>query len=84
MAAATAEFAAHGFAGGRVERIAGQAQSNVRMIYAYYGSKSGLFDATVAEALRRMAENVPRDPGTLPAGPGTSLIIISASPRSSA
>lgn len=65
LAAATDEFAAHGFSGGRVERIAAGAQSNVRMIYAYYGGKSGLFDATVAEALRRMAENVPPRPGDL-------------------
>lgn len=65
LAAATDEFAAHGFAGGRVERIAARAQSNVRMIYAYYGGKSGLFDATVAEALRRMAENVPPRPNDL-------------------
>ncbi|MCC3275356.1 TetR family transcriptional regulator [Arthrobacter sp. zg-Y20] len=65
LAAATVEFAAHGFAGGRVERIASQAQSNVRMIYAYYGSKSGLFDATLAEALRRMAANVPPRPEDL-------------------
>jgi AcrR family transcriptional regulator len=63
--AATEEFAAHGFAGGRVERIAAQAQSNVRMIYAYYGGKSGLFDAALAEALRRMAENVPPRPDDL-------------------
>lgn len=65
LAAATAEFAAHGCAGGRVERIAAQAQSNVRMIYAYYGGKSGLFDATVADALRRLAENVPPRPDDL-------------------
>ena len=65
LAAATDEFSAHGFAGGRVERIAAQARSNVRMIYAYYGGKSGLFDATVAEALRRMAENVPPRPEDL-------------------
>ena len=70
LAAATAEFAAHGLAGGRVERIAAQAQSNVRMIYAYYGSKSGLFDATVADALRRMAENVPPRPEDLPGWAG--------------
>jgi AcrR family transcriptional regulator len=65
LAAATVEFAAHGFAGGRVERIASQAESNVRMIYAYYGGKNGLFDATLAEALRRMAENVPPRPEDL-------------------
>jgi AcrR family transcriptional regulator len=65
LAAATVEFAAHGFAGGRVERIASQAQSNVRMIYAYYGGKSGLFDATLAAALRRMADDVPPRPEDL-------------------
>lgn len=65
LTAATAEFAAHGFAGGRVERISSQAQSNVRMIYAYYGGKNGLFDATLADALRRMAENVPPRPDDL-------------------
>jgi AcrR family transcriptional regulator len=65
LAAATDEFAAHGYAGGRVERIATKAQSNVRMIYAYYGGKSGLFDAALAEALRRMAENVPPRPDDL-------------------
>lgn len=62
---ATVEFAARGFSGGRVERVATQAQSNVRMIYAYYGNKSGLFDATVAAALRRLAENVPPRPDDL-------------------
>ncbi|MFC7375926.1 TetR family transcriptional regulator [Brachybacterium sp. GCM10030268] len=65
LAAATVEFAAHGFAGGRVERIASQAECNVRMIYAYFGGKSGLFDATLAQALRRMAENVPPRPEDL-------------------
>ena len=65
LAAATDEFSAHGFAGGRVERIAAKAQSNVRMIYAYYGGKSGLFDATLADALRRMADNVPPRPEDL-------------------
>ena len=70
LVAATDEFSAHGYSGGRVERIATQAQSNVRMIYAYYGDKSGLFDATVAEALRRMAENVPPRPEDLPGWAG--------------
>nr|WP_296780696.1 TetR family transcriptional regulator [Rhodococcus sp. (in: high G+C Gram-positive bacteria)] len=70
LAAATGEFAAYGFAGGRIERIAAQAQSNVRMIYAYYGGKSGLFDATLADALRRMAESVPPNPADLPAWAG--------------
>lgn len=65
LSAATEEFAARGFSGGRVQRIAVAARSNVRMIYAYYGDKNGLFDATLAAALRRMAENVPPRPEDL-------------------
>jgi len=70
LAAATEEFAAHGCAGGRVERIAAAAQSNVRMIYAYFGGKSGLFDTAVSEALRRMAGDVPPRPDDLPGWAG--------------
>lgn len=67
LAAATTEFAAHGLAGGRIERIAHRAEVNVRMIYAYFGDKAGLFDAAVAEALRDLADAVPPDPAD-PAG----------------
>lgn len=65
LSAAIAEFAAHGHAGGRVERIAAAAGSNVRMIYAYFGNKSRLFDAAVADAIRSMAETVPPRPEDL-------------------
>lgn len=63
--AALAEFAAVGHAGARVERIARAAETNVRMIYAYYGSKAGLFDAAVRAAVERMAAEVPPEPGAL-------------------
>jgi AcrR family transcriptional regulator len=66
LAAAREEFAAHGYAGGRVDRIARVADSNVRMIYAYFGNKSALFDAALADAITRMAASVPPDPGDLP------------------
>lgn len=59
LAAAITEFSTHGYAGGRIDRIAHEATSNVRMIYAYYGGKSALFDAAVADAVRTMAEAVP-------------------------
>lgn len=65
LAAAVAEFAERGLAGGRVDRIAKAASSNVRMIYAYFGDKSGLFDAALATALRRLADDVPPRPGDL-------------------
>ncbi|MHC9044553.1 TetR family transcriptional regulator [Microbacterium saperdae] len=70
LAAAGEEFAAHGFAGGRVDRIARAADSNVRMIYAYFGGKSGLFDAALADALRRLAEDVPPRADDLPGWAG--------------
>ncbi|MFU8946469.1 TetR family transcriptional regulator [Mycetocola zhadangensis] len=70
LSAAVAEFAAHGYAGGRVDRIAKDAESNVRMIYAYFGNKSGLFDAALSDALVRMAEEVPPRPSDLAAWVG--------------
>jgi TetR/AcrR family transcriptional regulator len=47
--AALAEFAAHGFAGARVDAIARRSGANKRMLYAYFGGKRTLF----AETLRR-------------------------------
>ena len=70
LSAAVTEFAAHGYSGGRVDRIAKDAESNVRMIYAYFGNKSGLFDAALSDAIVRMAEAVPPEPSDLPAWVG--------------
>jgi AcrR family transcriptional regulator len=47
LAAATAEFAAHGIAGARVDRIAATARANKRQIYDYFDDKDGLFDAVL-------------------------------------
>lgn len=65
LAAAVTEFAAHGHSGGRIDRIANEAGSNVRMIYAYFGSKSALFDAALHDAIRSMAREVPPRPSDL-------------------
>lgn len=51
--AATAEFAAYGMAGARVDRIAAAAQANKERIYAYFGDKEQLFDAVMREAIIR-------------------------------
>jgi AcrR family transcriptional regulator len=48
---ATAEFARHGFAGARIARIVKRAGSNPRMIYHYFGSKSGLYIAVLENAM---------------------------------
>ncbi|MFI0937604.1 TetR family transcriptional regulator [Streptomyces sp. NPDC021020] len=64
--AATAEFAAYGIAGARVDRIAAEARSNKAQIYHYFGSKDGLFDAVFDEMCRRTLDAVPIDPANLP------------------
>src|SRR5271156_3117230 len=65
LSAALKEFAARGFAGARVDAIAGRADINKRMLYHYFGDKENLF----REALRRkiterraLAEDAPGDP----------------------
>ena len=45
--AATAEFAAFGLAGARVDRIADVAGANKRMLYYYFGNKEALFLAVL-------------------------------------
>jgi AcrR family transcriptional regulator len=45
--AATAEFAAHGLAGARIERIAVRARANKQAIYLYFGGKEKLFGEVV-------------------------------------
>jgi AcrR family transcriptional regulator len=47
--AATAEFAAKGYAGGRVDEIAARTASSKRMIYYYFGGKEQLYAAVLEE-----------------------------------
>ena len=47
---ATAEFAAGGYAGARVDEIASRTSTTKRMIYYYFGSKEGLFEAVLERA----------------------------------
>lgn len=54
MRAATAEFAAHGLAGARINRIVKKAGTNPRMIYEHFGSKSALYVATLEGALAEL------------------------------
>ena len=53
LAAATKEFAAYGFGGGRVDRIAERAGVNKRMIYHHYGHKRGLYLAVLERAYHK-------------------------------
>ncbi|HPU53460.1 MAG TPA: TetR/AcrR family transcriptional regulator [Burkholderiaceae bacterium] len=55
LKAAVREFARHGFAGARGERVARAARSSERMVYYYFTNKEGLFRAaleTVYASLR--------------------------------
>lgn len=47
LAAATIEFAAHGFSGARTQVIADRTSSNKALIHGYFGSKEGLYLAVL-------------------------------------
>jgi len=64
--AALAEFAEHGIAGARVDRIAAQAESNKAQIYHYFGGKAQLFDAVYGSIVRRVVEATPITTDDLP------------------
>jgi AcrR family transcriptional regulator len=64
--AAGAEFAAHGIAGARVDRIAAAANANKSLIYAYFGSKDGLFDAVFEAMVVGTVDEAPIDADDLP------------------
>ncbi|WP_369052700.1 TetR family transcriptional regulator [Kineococcus terrestris] len=70
--AATEEFAAHGIAGARVDRIAAAARSNKAQMYGFFGSKDGLFDAVLAEHFELIVNAAPLDGADLP-GYATAL-----------
>jgi AcrR family transcriptional regulator len=59
MDAATAEFARHGIAGARVDRIAAAAATNKAQLYAYFGSKDRLFDTVFLASMERIMQVVP-------------------------
>jgi AcrR family transcriptional regulator len=66
MKAAVDEFAKHGLAGARVDRIAETASANKRSIYMHFGTKEELFDKVVADSMLRLAESISFDDGHLP------------------
>ncbi|OII34886.1 hypothetical protein BIU98_02715 [Curtobacterium sp. MMLR14_010] len=66
LEAAREEFQRNGLAGGRVDAIADAAETNKRMIYAYFGSKNALFEEVVADNVRRVGAAVEFTPDDLP------------------
>lgn len=65
LAAALAEFAAEGFAGARVARIARRARVNKRMLYHYFGNKEDLFREIFDRKLRERAGWITEAPADL-------------------
>lgn len=75
LAAATDEFAEHGIAGARVDRIAQHAEANKALLYTYFGNKDELFDA-VFEA--HVVANVDQVPLTAEDLPGYAVALYDA------
>ena len=59
--AATQEFAEHGIAGARIERIVTAARTNKAQLYGYFGTKDRLFDAIFTGSLERIMNTAPID-----------------------
>lgn len=66
VAAAVAEFAQHGIAGARIERIAKAARTSKERVYAYYRSKEALYRHVATRELAAVAEATRLDPADLP------------------
>jgi len=73
LSAAASEFAQHGFAGARVERIAATAGVNKQLLFHYFGSKRGLHHAALRSLLERPA--APAQPTTPPAERLRGLVV---------
>lgn len=58
LAAAAVEFAARGYAGARVDRIARRARVNKAMLYYHFRSKSGLYHELLRRTFRTAGERL--------------------------
>ncbi|EFG64512.1 TetR/AcrR family transcriptional regulator [Streptomyces sp. SPB074] len=66
LTAATEEFARHGVAGARVDRITTVDEVNNALLYRYFGSKVDLFDTVYSRVVTELIEAVPLDADDLP------------------
>jgi AcrR family transcriptional regulator len=69
--AALAEFAAHGIAGARIDRIAKAANCSAGLVYTYFGSKDELFTAAFDALIETVLEEAPITPDDLAEYAGT-------------
>jgi AcrR family transcriptional regulator len=80
FAAAIDEFARHGIAGARIDRIAQRAGANKQLIYAHFGSKQELFDRVISDQVARFHEEVHLDPNDVPAFAGEAFDFFTDNP----
>lgn len=66
LAAAMTEFAEHGLAGARINRIAADAQASKERLYAYFPSKESLFAAVCGQMVTEVAEQTALTADDLP------------------
>ncbi|EFH11449.1 TetR family transcriptional regulator, partial [Teichococcus cervicalis] len=64
--AARREFAQHGIAGARINRIAAAARTSKERLYAHFRDKQQLLDTIKAQQMAEIADAVPMDPADLP------------------
>lgn len=82
LAAATAEFADHGIAGARIDRVAERAASSKERIYAYFGNKDQLFDIVYTASIGATLDAVKFDVHDLPAYAGRMFDYFADNPDS--
>jgi AcrR family transcriptional regulator len=78
--AAVDEFARHGIAGARIDRIARRAGVNKQLIYAYFGSKQELFDQVVTDQVASFHHDVRLDPDDVPGFAGATFDFFTDNP----
>lgn len=59
LAAAATEFAEHGLAGARIDRIAERAGANKRLLYVYFGDKEQLFETVLQNEIGKLVQQTP-------------------------
>ncbi|WP_433475561.1 TetR family transcriptional regulator [Spirillospora sp. CA-142024] len=82
VAAAKAEFARHGIAGARVDRIAKTAQTSKERVYAHFGNKEALHAYVASRELAAAAEAIHLDPADLSSYAGQMFDYFTAHPDS--
>jgi AcrR family transcriptional regulator len=81
LTAAADEFAEHGLAGARIDRIAERAGANKRLLYVYFGNKEQLFDAVVGQQVNDLNDAVPMNAQNLAAYAGAVFDHLLENPR---